>query len=161
MRPSGLSIWILTGLNFGISVVLNGFRLIAHSGFWMIFATSGMPPWQDQDRLHADGSALHQRCFRLCQPEECPYAPHVRSSYRTVFTSIGAFSFGGDSSASADYSLRTFTMLSWGVFIVWMLGAHSKDWGDFPLHKPNQYEEFDRLDAEAKRKKTKAQQVVG
>jgi hypothetical protein len=48
-------------------------------------------------------------------------------------------------------------MLSWGVSIAWKLWVHYKDWGYFPPHKPNPYEEFDRLDAEAKAKKTKAQ----
>jgi len=157
VRGIGLHHMLIGTPKLSLFLVMHGFVLVAFTGFWMIFASSGMPP---------HGAAKMFRTFPpgsdgpiLAVDPKNAIPPHKFCLlFGMILVIVGAF-FGDSFLEGHRGLLERFTVAVWAVSLGWKGYVHVKDYGYVPKYnddKEDVYERFHRLDREASVAKEKA-----
>lgn len=135
-------------------MVMHGFGMVSYSGLWMIFASSGLPPMGRAKKWRYFPPPTDM-AFVQADPKSC-IGPHKFDlSFGLFFAFLGGFIFANFNGLDEgqEYLARVAVFITWAYSLAWKVVVHWKDWGYVPAHKPNPYEEYKRLDAEAAAKK--------
>lgn len=124
-------------------LVLHGISIIGHSGFWMIFATTGVPAngWT-KIALATSPPGYTKGPILYVDPKNA-LKPHKFDIFTGVgLLFIGAFCVQSELSPRDDYLLRIFTVFLWSISIPWKIWVHYTDYGYTPAIKPHPNESF-------------------
>lgn len=149
----GLDKMLMNSDSLSLFCIMHGFVMASYSGFWMIFAASGMPPHGRAKMFRifppgTDGPIL------ACDPKNC-VNPHIFDLFFGILIVLfGAFVFTNYelNAALTDLVKRVIIGL-WVISISWKVVVHIQDYGYVPAHTPNPFDEFKRIDQEAKEKR--------
>jgi hypothetical protein len=129
--------------------IMHGFMIVVHSGFWMIFASSGIPP-TGRARMFRLFPPDTGGPFLACDPKNCIW-PHKFDIVTGLFTAgLGAFAQESAFKASEVAAVKKIVIAVWVISIANKVFVHIKDFGYVPACKPNPYHVLNEMDHKAK-----------
>ena len=135
-------------------LVTHGLVMIVASGFWMIFASCGIPPFGKQKKYRMVSPYTNMAILQ-CDPKNC-IPPHKFDLVMGLFsTFVGSVLVSKESvlNHQQDELVRSVVFIVWGLGTAWKVYVHVKDFGYEPATDAKPYEEFKIMDAQKSSKK--------
>lgn len=129
--------------------IMHGFMIVVHSGFWMIFASSGIPP-TGRARMFRLFPPDTGGPFLACDPKNCIWPHKFDIVTGLISAGLGAFAQESAFKASEVAAVKKIVIAVWVISIANKVFVHIKDFGYVPACKPNPYHVLNEMDHKAK-----------
>ena len=129
--------------------IMHGFMLMVHSGFWMIFASSGIPP-TGRARIFRIFPPDTGGPFLACNPKNCIWPHKFDIVAGLFFAALGAFAHESTFKTSEVVAVKKVIIVVWAITIANKGFVHIKDFGYVPAVKPNPFQVLKEMDCKEK-----------